>query len=77
MNVKRATKLLGQMLGAVNDRLAAHDYLAGDFSAADIMTGSAVISAQRIGIDFSEMPNLAPYADRLSHRPAYQKAIAL
>jgi glutathione S-transferase len=77
INVTRATKLLGQMLQPVNVRLEGRDYLAGAFSAADIMTGSGVISAQGIGIDFSNMPNLSAYADRLRSRPAYQKAASL
>ena len=77
VNVKRATKLLGQMLAPVDARLSKVDYLAGAFSAADIMTGSAVHSAAGVGIDFSQMPNLVPYVERLSARPAYQRAAAL
>jgi glutathione S-transferase len=77
INVKRATKLLGQMLHPINARLAKRDYLAGAFSAADIMSGSAVISAQGIGIDFADLPHLGPYIERLTKRPAYQKAMAL
>lgn len=77
VNVKRATKLLGQMLGPVNSHLAGRDYLAGGFSGADIMTGSAVISAKGIGIDFTDLPNLEPYVARLTARDAYQRAIAL
>ena len=74
VHAKRAKKLLGQMLVAVNDGLAGQEYLAGDFSAADIMTGSAVLSAQHIGVDLSEMRDLQAYCARLQARPAYQKA---
>ncbi|MFC3616544.1 glutathione S-transferase family protein [Lutimaribacter marinistellae] len=77
LNVKRATKLLNQMLMAVNKRLADRDYLAGEFSAADIMTGHSVIVAERLGADFSDKPNLPPYVERLKSRPALQKALAL
>lgn len=73
----RAKRLLGRMLGAVDAALGDRDYLAGEFSAADIMTGSAAISAHRIGVDMSAMPDLAGYIDRLSQRPAYHKAAAL
>ena len=76
-NVKRATKLLNQMLLAVNAHMAGRDYLAGDFSGADIMTGHAVIGAEGMGIDFADKPNLVPYAERLRARPALQKALAL
>ncbi|SDC07623.1 glutathione S-transferase family protein [Ruegeria marina] len=77
VNVKRAVKLLNQLLAAVDERLQGRDYLAGDFSGADIMTGHAVITSARLGGDFSDKPNLQPYADRLLARPALQKAMSL
>ena len=77
LNVKRATKLLNQMLTAVDAHLAGRDYLAGEFSAADIMTGHAVFMSGRLGIDFSDKPSLQPYVDRLTARPAFQKASSL
>lgn len=77
VNVKRATKLLNQMLMAVNAHLDGRAYLAGEFSAADIMTGHSIIMSGRLGADFSDKPNLQPYADRLMARPALQKAWSL
>ena len=77
LNVKRATKLLNQMLAAVDRHLAGRNYLAGDFSAADVMTGHSVIMSGRLGADFSDKPNLQPYADRLMARPALQTAWSL
>ncbi|APX11470.1 glutathione S-transferase family protein [Tateyamaria omphalii] len=77
VHAARAKKLIGQMLVPVDAALDGQDYLAGDFSAADIMTGSAAISAKGIGIDFGGMPNLAAYMDRLAHRAAYRSAAAL
>ena len=74
VNVKRATKLLGQSLLPVEAHLDGRDFLAGDFSGADIMIGSAVISARRSQIDFDSLPNLRAYAERLSQRPAFQEA---
>lgn len=77
VHAKRAKKLLGRMLLAVDQALEDRDYLAGAFSAADIMTGSAVLSAQTIGVDMVETANLGGYIERLTARPAYQKAIAV
>lgn len=77
VNVKRATKLLNQMLTAVNAHLDGREFLAGEFSAADIMTGHSIIMSGRLGADFSDKPNLQPYADRLMARPALQKAWSL
>jgi len=74
-NAKRAIKLLSQMLTAVETHMEGRDYLAGDFSAADIMTGHSVtVSREMLKLDFSALPNLDAYADRLLARPALQKA---
>jgi len=76
VNIDRATKLLGRMLGAVDGQLADHEYLAGAFSGADIMTGHACIVSARLGADVSDLPNVAAYIDRLKARPALQAAYA-
>ena len=74
VNVKRATKLLNQMLIAVDNHMNNRNYLAGTFSAADLMTGHAVIIAERLGADISDKPNLSTYIARLTNRSAFQKA---
>ncbi|MEL6466279.1 MAG: glutathione S-transferase family protein [Pseudomonadota bacterium] len=74
---KRARKLLGQMLVPVNTALRGREYLAGEFSAADIMTGSAAITARGIGIEMDDLPDLAAYVARLETRQAYRTAAAL
>ena len=73
-NVDRATKLLGRMLTAVDQHMDGREFLAGDFSGADIMTGHACTVAKRLGADVSNMPNVSAYIDRLNARPALQKA---
>ena len=75
-NVDRATKLLTRMLTAVDMHLQGRDFLAGEFSGADIMTGHACIVSGRLGADISDKPNIAAYIDRLEARPALQKAWA-
>jgi glutathione S-transferase len=75
-NVDRATKLLGQMLSAVDQHLAGREYLAGEFSGADIMTGHACTVAARLEADVSDKPNVAAYIARVNARPALQKAWA-
>ena len=75
-NVDRATKLLGQMLSAVDQHLAGRDYLAGEFSGADIMTGHACTVAARLKADISDKPNVAAYIARVNARPALQRAWA-
>ena len=77
VNVKRATKLLQRMFDGVETHLQGREYLAGDFSAADIMSGHSLIGAARFGVDLGDRPNLRAYLERLQARPAFQKAAAL
>lgn len=78
LNVKRAMKLLNQMLSAVEAHMEGREFLAGAFSAADIMTGHAVIVSRDLaGADFTDKPNLTRYANSLLMRPALQKARSL
>ena len=76
VNVDRAVKLLSRMLTAVDAGLEGRDFLSGDFSGADIMTGHACTVATRLGADISDKPNVAAYIERLNARPAMQRAWA-
>ena len=72
VNVKRASKLLNQMLYAVNENLSDKDYLVGpEMTAAEFMTGHAVIMSQRLGIDMQDKPYLIEYIKRLETRDAF------
>ena len=72
----QARKLLGKALQPVDDYLANHEYLAGDFSAADIMLGHACIMSSRLGVVTDDMPHLQAYIERLQARPACAEAFA-
>ncbi len=50
------------------------NFLAGDFTIADTITGHAVIMSRRVGVDFGALPNLSAYADRLEARTAFKAA---
>ena len=77
MDHARATKLLNKILEPNNERLADRKYLAGEFAAADIITGHAcIVSSMRAG-NISDKPNLTDYLERLSERPALQRALAI
>ena len=53
------------------------DYAAaGRFTMADISVGYAVMLAQSIGLEAQVTPGMAAYFDRLSQRPAFQRAKA-
>lgn len=76
-HAKRALKVLGRMLHAVETHMDGREYLAGDFTAADTITGHAVLMCKRLNADMTGMDNLAAYMARLEARPALQKALAL
>jgi len=68
--------LLGKALQPVEVALTGQDYLAGEFSAADVMLGHACIMSNRLGAVSDDMPNLQAYAERLMARPACAEAFA-
>lgn len=72
----RALKLLNRTLGAAEQHMKGREFLAGDFTIADTITGHAVVMARRLGAAFADLPNLSAYADRLEARPAFQVAEA-
>ena len=66
------TKRLYQVL---DRRLAEEDYLAGDFSIADIASWTWVYCAEWTGIDLADMPNLSRWFETLGARPAFQRGL--
>ena len=76
-HAKRAVKLVGNLLKSVDAHLEGRDYLAGEFSAADTLTGHACIVSARLGVDYSATPNVQAYVERLKARPALAKVLAL
>ncbi|MBL8376510.1 MAG: glutathione S-transferase family protein [Burkholderiales bacterium] len=76
VNAERAVRLLSRMLGAVNTHMDGREYLAGEFSGADIMTGHACTVAARLGADISDKPHVAAYIERVNARPALKRAWA-
>ena len=70
----RALKLLNRTLLAVEKHMEGREFLADYFTIADTITGHAVIMARRFDADFSNLPNLSTYANRLEARPAFQIA---
>jgi len=72
----QARKLLTRSLAIVNDSMGEKEYLAGDFSAADIMLGHSIYMSNRLGCVTDDMDKLKAYVERVEQRPAFQKAMA-
>lgn len=66
---------LQQRLDRLEAVVASRDWLAGAFSAADIMTADALRLADRLG-GLSAHPACKAYVDRATARPAFRKAHA-
>jgi len=68
----------GRRLFEVLDRqLAQHEYLAGDYSIADIANWCWVRTAKWSGIDTDGLPHLARWTAAIAARPAVQRSIAV
>ncbi|GAB5489210.1 MAG: glutathione S-transferase [Parasphingorhabdus sp.] len=72
---EQAKRLLTKAWGPVNEALEGKDYLIGDFSGADIMLGHAAFMSNRLGCVPDEMTHLKAYVQRITDRPAFDKAI--
>ncbi len=71
-----ARRRFDRAASAVSSALEGSDYLvAGRFSVADILVGSALAFTERIGIADELPANLTEYLARLTQRPARQRAL--
>ena len=69
----QAQKLLTKAWAPVDEALADREYVARDFSIADVMLGHAAVMSQRLGCVGEELVNLTAYVERIKARPAFQK----
>ena len=71
-----ARRRFDRAAGAVSGALEGNDYLVGGrFTVADVLVGSALAFTNRIGIADELPENLRAYLERLTQRPARQRAV--
>ena len=70
-----ALEMVERKLTRVTDALGSKDWLAGQFSIADIMMVTVLNNLKDTGF-VAEYPNLAAYHARGTGRPAYKRALA-
>ncbi|NHF73528.1 glutathione S-transferase family protein [Paracoccus xiamenensis] len=68
-------KFMDGRLAALEELLASRDWIAGDFSAADIILVEVLRPAQHAGA-LADYPALTAYIERATSRPAFKKAMA-
>ena len=74
--VEAAKGMFIRRLGAVEKKLEKGDYLAGDFTAADISVGYALGLGEGFGLGERYSAPIKAYSERLRARPAFQAAAA-
>jgi len=65
---------VNRLYGVMNKRLADHEYLAGDYSIADMACYPWVVPWERQGQKISDFPHLKRWLEAIARRPAVVKA---
>jgi GST-like protein len=66
-----------RLLGVMDRRLAEREFLADDYSIADIATWPWVMRAEWYDTDWSQFPNTKRWYDTIGERPAVQRGTAV
>lgn len=66
---------MNRLYGVMNKRLADRDYLAGDYSIADMAAFPWVRPYRNQGQDLEDFPNLRRWFEAIAARPAVQRAV--
>ncbi|MCJ8148127.1 glutathione S-transferase N-terminal domain-containing protein [Shinella sedimenti] len=75
--IDRYTNEVNRLYGVMNRRLADREYLAGDYSIADMACVGWVRSYEKQGQDLNDFPNLKRWFETLMARPAVERGIAV
>jgi glutathione S-transferase/GST-like protein len=71
----RYTNETHRLFGVLNRRLADRDYVAGDYSIADMASFPWTYRYGNLGIDLNEFAHLKRWWERMAARPAVEKAL--
>ncbi|MFC5385383.1 glutathione binding-like protein [Aquamicrobium segne] len=73
--IERYTNEVNRLYGVMNKRLGERDFLAGDYSIADMAAFPWVRSYHNQGQDLESFPNLKRWFEKIAARPAVQRAV--
>ena len=73
--IERYTNECNRLYGVMNARLADRDYLAGDYSVADMACFGWIVPYKRQGQDLEEFPRLRDWFNRMKERPAVSRGV--
>ena len=71
----RYTNEADRLFGVMETRLEGRDFLAGDYSIADMAAFPWAIRYESQGVQIEDFPNVRAWFDRLNARPAVQKGL--
>jgi GST-like protein len=66
-----------RLYGVLDRRLADHEYVAGDYSIADVAIMPWLRHPDRQGVDIADYPNVGRWRDAIAARPAVQRGLQL
>ena len=75
--INRYTNEATRLYGVMDKRLAEHEYIAGNYSIADMAIYPWIVSAERQGQGLKDFPHLNRWFERLTARPGVQRGIAV
>ncbi|ROT96019.1 thiol:disulfide oxidoreductase [Marinobacter sp. R17] len=75
--IDRYVKESERLYGVLDDLLADRDYMAGEYSIADMATYPWAKGWEKQGQDIETLPNVKRWLDAIGERPAVQRAYAL
>ena len=75
--IERYTNEVNRLYGVMNTRLAEHDYLAGDYSIADMACIGWVVPFERQGQKIEDFPNLKRWHDVMMDKPSVRKSLEI
>ena len=75
--INRYTNEVGRLFGVMDKRLAEHEFLAGEYSIADMATYSWTLIYKRTGHDMALYPNVQRWKEAMKARPGVQRGMDL
>lgn len=75
--IERYTKETARLYAVLNKRLADREFIAGDYSIADMASYPWIVPHERQGQNLDDFPHLKRWFDAIRARPATQRAYAL
>ena len=75
--IKRFGDEVHRLFRVLNDWLATREYVAGDYSVADIALFGWMRNWKNRDVDIAEFPNVEKWHDRIAARPAVRRGLAL